>query len=155
MDSLASSLIGDVEWRNLETWDRGGHMNRAELEDRLLRDPLLRKNMESVENAAKRLRRAQEEVLVMGALRDSGAAYLANEGVPLATIARLVGVTPQRLGVIVRSVTDRATEEMPWPIQALKRSLGLPDDAPDQQVFDALESREIDAPNFAGVTNSR
>jgi hypothetical protein len=34
-------------------------MNRAEFEARLLRDPLLRKNMESLGNAAKRFRDAQ------------------------------------------------------------------------------------------------
>jgi hypothetical protein len=127
-------------------------MNRAEFEARLLRDPELRLQMEKVEKAAKRLRQAQEELLIMGAIRDYGIVLLANEGVPLAAIARLVDLTPQRLGVIVQAVTEKATEEglleedpkadrAPWPIQALKRSLGLPDDAPDQQVFDAFESQ--------------
>jgi hypothetical protein len=87
-----------------------------------------------------------------GTLRDYLIADLAREGVPLATIARLVDLTPQRLGVIVREVTNKVTEEAPsgedpkagsapWPIQALKRSLGLPDDASDQQLFDAFESQ--------------
>jgi hypothetical protein len=86
-------------------------MNRAEFEARLLRDPELRQMMEKVETAAKRLRRAQEEVVTMGTIRDFGIALLANEGVPLAAIARLVDLTPQRLGVIVHSINDRMTEE--------------------------------------------
>jgi hypothetical protein len=119
-------------------------MNRADFEARLLRDPDLRLKMEKVEKAAQRVRRAQEELVTMGAIRDYGIVLLANEGVPLAAIARLVDLTPQRLGVIVREGTDKTTKEegkAPWPIQALKRSLGLPDDATDQQLFDAFESQ--------------
>jgi len=133
-------------------------MNRADFEARLLRDPDLRLKMEKVEKAAQRVRRAQEELVTMGAIRDYGIVLLANEGVPLAAIARLVDLTPQRLGVIVREVTDQTTEEevkagrAPWPIQALKRSLGLPDDATDQQVFDALEPTERVAPSGKKAT---
>jgi DNA-binding transcriptional MerR regulator len=86
-------------------------MNRGEFEARLLRDPQLRRRMEMLEEAAERVRRAQQELSTAAVLRDFGIAALANEGVPLAAIARLVDLTPQRLGVIVQAVTDRVTEE--------------------------------------------
>jgi len=90
-------------------------MNRGEFEARLLRDPQLRRRLEMLEEAAERVRRAQYELSTAAVLRDVGIAALANEGVPLAAIARLVDVTPQRLGVIVRETVDKVRPEISDP----------------------------------------
>jgi hypothetical protein len=81
-------------------------MDRTEFEARLLRDPELRQRMEKLEQVAERVRQLQRDLFVWRQVMQYGIGDLASEGVPLAILAHLVGLSPQRMNSIVKEATD-------------------------------------------------
>ncbi len=90
-------------------------MDRTEFEARLLRDPELRQRMEKLEKVADRVLQLQRDLVLWRKVMRYGIADLASEGVPLAILAHLVGLSPQRMNSIVKDVIDEARLETSDP----------------------------------------
>lgn len=86
-------------------------MNRAEFEKRLLEDPALRNALAEVEMLANQLQELREAWVVGQELLQRRVFQLGLEGVPLSSLARLIGVTPQRVNAIVRDLEKRLRPE--------------------------------------------
>ena len=82
-------------------------MNRAEFEKRLLEDPAFRDALGEVEMLANELQELREAWVIGQELLQRRVFQLGLEGVPLSSLARLIGVTPQRVNAIVRDLEKR------------------------------------------------
>jgi hypothetical protein len=82
-------------------------MNRRDFESRMLRDPELRQKMEDLEELAHKVRDLEVQLQMGRMMMQSEILSLGKEGVPLAALARLVGLTPQRINAIVQQAKSR------------------------------------------------
>jgi hypothetical protein len=76
-------------------------MNRAEFESRMLRDPELRQKMEALEELAHKVGDLEVQLQMGRMMMQAEILSLGKEGVPRAALARLVGLSPQRINSIV------------------------------------------------------
>jgi len=83
-------------------------MDRTEFETRLLRDPELRLKMEELQTAGETVRDLQERLAIARETMQNMILALDLEGAPLAVLARLVGLSPQRMNSIVREASAKA-----------------------------------------------
>jgi CRP-like cAMP-binding protein len=82
-------------------------MNRAEFEQRLREDPEFRERLNNLEQQSTRVQELTDQADLARKAMFEQLVSLGQEGVPLSSLARVVGVTPQRVSAVMKEALVR------------------------------------------------